>query len=39
MFIVGAIFLLVLLALSGADVLVSGINPDELNNMGIEKKA
>jgi len=37
--IVGAICLLLLLALSGADMLVSNINPDELNNMGVERKS
>ena len=26
------------LALAGADLLVSNINSDELNNMGVEKK-
>lgn len=40
MFIVGAFLgLLVLLALAGADVLVSGISSDELSSMGVEKKA
>ncbi len=39
MFIVaGIICLLVLLALSGADMLVSNISSDELNNMGVERK-
>jgi hypothetical protein len=37
--VIGAICLLLLLALSGADVLVSNINPDELSNMGVEKKS
>lgn len=40
MFIVaGTIFLLVLLALSGADMLVSDISSDELSNMGVERKS
>ena len=33
------ICLCLLLALAGADMLVENISPDELNNMGIEKKA
>ena len=37
--IVGAIGLLLLLALSGADLLVSDISTDELNNMGVERKS
>ncbi len=36
--IVTVISSLVLLALAGADVLVSNISPDELSNMGVEKK-
>jgi hypothetical protein len=36
--IVTVIILLLLLALSGADMLVSNISSDELNNMGVEKK-
>ncbi len=40
MFIVaGIISLLVLLALSGADLLVSDISSDELSNMGVERKS
>ena len=31
--------LLLFLALSGADLLVENINPDELSNMGVEKKS
>jgi hypothetical protein len=27
------------LAIAGANMLVSNINPDELNNMGIDKKS
>lgn len=39
MFIVAAIIsLLLLLALSGADLLVSDISSDELSNMGVERK-
>jgi hypothetical protein len=30
--------LLLFLALAGADLLVSNINSDELNNMGVEEK-
>jgi len=33
------ICLCLLLALAGADILVDNISSDELNNMGIEKKA
>lgn len=33
------ISLCLLLALAGADMLVENISSDELNNMGIEKKA
>ncbi len=40
MFIVaGVICLVVLLALSGADMLVSDISPDELSNMGVERNS
>jgi len=39
MFVVAVIIcLLVFIALAGADLLVSNINSDELNNMGVEKK-
>ena len=31
--------LLLFLALAGADLLISNINSDELNNMGVEKKS
>lgn len=34
-----AVCLLLLLALAGADILVSNISPDELSNMGVERKA
>ena len=37
--IVVSILLLVFVALAGADLLVSNINSDELNKMGIEKKS
>jgi hypothetical protein len=37
--VIGVIFLLLLFALSGADVLVSNISSDELSNMGVEKKS
>jgi hypothetical protein len=30
---------LLFLALAGADLLVSNINSDELNNMGVEEKS
>ena len=40
MFIVaGIISLLLLLALSGADLLVSDISSDELSNLGVERKS
>jgi hypothetical protein len=40
MFIVaGIVTLIVLLALSGADMLVSDISSDELSNMGVERKS
>ncbi len=35
----GIICLLLLLALSGADILVSDISSDELSNMGVERKS
>ncbi len=35
----GIISLLLLLALSGADMLVSDISSDELSNMGVERKS
>lgn len=37
--VVVSILLLVFVALAGADLLVSNINSDELNNMGVEKKS
>ncbi len=37
--IVISICLLLFLALAGADLLVSNINSDELNSMGVEKKS
>jgi hypothetical protein len=36
---IGVICLLLLLALSGADMLVSNISSDELSSMGVEKKS
>jgi hypothetical protein len=33
------VLLLLFIALSGADLLVSNINSDELSNMGVEKKS
>jgi hypothetical protein len=36
---IGTICLLILLALSGADMLVSDISSDELSNMGVERKS
>ncbi len=35
----GIIFMLLLFALSGADLLVSDISSDELSNMGVERKS
>jgi hypothetical protein len=37
--IVSAICLFLLLTMAGADILVDTIGPDELTNMGVEKKA
>jgi hypothetical protein len=37
--VIGVICLVLLLALAGADMLVSNFSSDELYNMGIEKKA
>jgi hypothetical protein len=37
--VVTVICLCLLLALAGADMLVDAISSDELNNMGVEKKA
>jgi hypothetical protein len=34
----GSICILLLLALAGANFLVDNISPDELSNMGIERK-
>jgi hypothetical protein len=36
--IVATVLLLLFLALAGADLLVSNINPDELSKMGVEEK-
>ena len=35
----GAICILLLLALAGTNFLVDNISPDELSNMGIERKS
>ncbi len=37
--VVVSILLLLFVALSGADLLVSNINSDELSNMGVERKS
>jgi len=37
--VIGILSLLLLLALSGADMLVSDISSDELSNMGVERKS
>jgi len=37
--IIGFICILLLLSLAGANFLVDNISPDELSNMGIERKA
>ena len=37
--IIVSILLLLFVALAGADLLVSNINSDELNNMGVEKRS
>ena len=36
--IVATVLLLLFVALAGADLLVSNINPDELSKMGVEEK-
>ncbi len=36
---IGIICLLLLLVLSGADMLVADISTDELSNMGVERKS
>jgi hypothetical protein len=38
MSILAAVICLVLLAFAGADVFVSQYNPDELSNMGVQKR-
>ncbi|HUH97119.1 MAG TPA: hypothetical protein VLZ89_07160 [Anaerolineales bacterium] len=35
---IGSISILLLLALAGANFLVDNISPDELSNMGVERK-
>jgi len=37
--VIGILSLLLLLALSGADMLVSDISSDELSTMGVERKS
>ena len=37
--IIVSFYLLLFVALAGADLLVSNINSDELSNMGVEKKS
>jgi hypothetical protein len=37
--VIGSISVLLLLALAGANFLVDNTSPDELSNMGIERKA
>jgi len=37
--IIGSLCILLLLALAGANLIVENISPDELSNMGIERKA
>ncbi len=37
-FIIGTIAFVLLLALAGANFMVDNISPDELSNMGIERK-
>ena len=39
MFVIAIIICLLFLALSGANLLVENISPDELSNMGVEKKS
>jgi hypothetical protein len=36
---VASVSLLLLLALAGSDYIVSNTSPDELSNMGVEKKS
>ena len=36
--IIVSVFVILFVALASADLLVSNINSDELNNMGVEKK-
>ncbi len=37
--IIVSVFVILFVALAGADLLVSNINSDELSNMGVEKKS
>ena len=36
--IIVSVFVILFVALASADLLISNINSDELNNMGVEKK-
>ena len=38
MFVLAVVVILLLLVLAGADLFVSQYNPDELSNMGVQKK-
>jgi len=38
MYIAAAIILVLLIVLAGADLLLDQYNPDELSNMGVEKR-
>jgi hypothetical protein len=38
MFVFAAVVSILLLALAGSDLFVAQYNPDELNNMGVQKK-
>jgi hypothetical protein len=39
LYLAASICILLLLALAGSDLVVSNISPDELSNMGVEKKS
>ena len=38
MYILAAVILVVLIVIAGADLLLAQYNPDELSNMGVEKR-
>jgi hypothetical protein len=38
MFVIAVVVVLLLLVLAGADLFVAQYNPDELSNMGVQKK-